>query len=237
MKFELPCEIVKDLLPIYIDGLAGASTEESVKTHLEGCEKCRKLHADMKNEVENADVTEKAVDDKKLYRKIKKKLHKKLWIAIGAGVAAVLLVIGAEKILYEAYIKNIPCEDMNISVTIDTLEEYREKNTGADSVFETMADAGMYRDNMGFQVSRIEDVEQLTMVEIKSPYIIEEVVFWDVDKVASDGILYIDCAKTTILKNKLPQGDDTRTITCFGELEQIIYLDGEKEVLLWENEK
>lgn len=43
----LPCAIVKDLLPSYVDGLASEETAKAVKRHLEGCGECRKAYDSM----------------------------------------------------------------------------------------------------------------------------------------------------------------------------------------------
>ena len=37
----LPCEIVRDLLPSYVDGLTCETTDEALRSHLDGCEACR----------------------------------------------------------------------------------------------------------------------------------------------------------------------------------------------------
>ena len=37
----LPCPIIKDLLPSYMEGLAGPETVQAVEDHLRGCESCR----------------------------------------------------------------------------------------------------------------------------------------------------------------------------------------------------
>ena len=37
----LPCHIVKDLLPSYVDGLTSRETARAVEDHLEGCPDCR----------------------------------------------------------------------------------------------------------------------------------------------------------------------------------------------------
>ncbi len=38
---ELPCEVVRDLLPSYVDGLTSETTNRLVDGHVEGCEGCR----------------------------------------------------------------------------------------------------------------------------------------------------------------------------------------------------
>ena len=42
MSEKLSCHVVKDLLPLYADGLTGSETSEDIKAHLEGCEDCSK---------------------------------------------------------------------------------------------------------------------------------------------------------------------------------------------------
>lgn len=44
------CEIVQDLLPLYIDGMLKQGTEEFVKEHLFGCAQCKLV----KNQLQNA---------------------------------------------------------------------------------------------------------------------------------------------------------------------------------------
>lgn len=42
MKNEISCRIIKDLLPIYIDGLGSEESNLCVKEHLNNCDYCRK---------------------------------------------------------------------------------------------------------------------------------------------------------------------------------------------------
>ena len=44
------CEIIRDLIPLYIDGTASASTRSAVSSHLSGCEACRSLCAMFRQE-------------------------------------------------------------------------------------------------------------------------------------------------------------------------------------------
>ena len=38
---KIPCEVIQDLMPSYIDGLTSPVTSRVVEEHVEGCEKCR----------------------------------------------------------------------------------------------------------------------------------------------------------------------------------------------------
>ena len=40
---KIPCEVIKDLLPSYVDGLTSAETNRLVKEHLASCGDCRRL--------------------------------------------------------------------------------------------------------------------------------------------------------------------------------------------------
>ena len=55
---ELPCEVVKDLLPSYLDGLTSEGTSRLVKEHLEGCREC----ADVMNAMQEPDAPEEEGD-------------------------------------------------------------------------------------------------------------------------------------------------------------------------------
>ena len=44
MREDLNCEIVKDLLPNYIEGLTSEYTNEAMKRHFETCESCKEAY-------------------------------------------------------------------------------------------------------------------------------------------------------------------------------------------------
>jgi hypothetical protein len=48
LTMNLPCEIVRDLLPSYADGLTCETTNEALREHLEGCAACREALAAMR---------------------------------------------------------------------------------------------------------------------------------------------------------------------------------------------
>ena len=40
---KIPCEVVRDLLPSYIDGLTSGTTNQIIEEHLEECDACREM--------------------------------------------------------------------------------------------------------------------------------------------------------------------------------------------------
>ncbi|MGS0763434.1 zf-HC2 domain-containing protein [Syntrophomonas curvata] len=51
MKKELPCSIVQDLLPNYIERLTGDDTNQALEQHLDACEGCKKAYEQMADDI------------------------------------------------------------------------------------------------------------------------------------------------------------------------------------------
>lgn len=52
------CNIVKDLIPLYIDGCCSEESEKIVKEHIRDCDDCKKLLEDMKSPSDIVTVSE-----------------------------------------------------------------------------------------------------------------------------------------------------------------------------------
>ena len=83
---KLPCSIVKELLPNYVDGCCGEEALQLVKEHLDTCPACKKLYEQMKEP-----WLEKKTSDIDYLKKIKRKTHKK--IAVTIVLAFILCVV------------------------------------------------------------------------------------------------------------------------------------------------
>ena len=46
----MKCEIIRDLLPVYTEGLCSLETKKEVEDHLETCEDCRREYIQMKQD-------------------------------------------------------------------------------------------------------------------------------------------------------------------------------------------
>ena len=47
MERELACEIVKDLLPLYVDEMVSDVSKKSIESHLENCTECNEIYHKM----------------------------------------------------------------------------------------------------------------------------------------------------------------------------------------------
>ena len=92
---KLPCEVVKDLFPSYIDELTSEVTNDLVKEHTAECEDCRRTLESMKNpEAEPKEqLQEKEID---YLKKTRKKNRKNVFVAILVVLAVVLGGLGVK---------------------------------------------------------------------------------------------------------------------------------------------
>lgn len=123
----MKCEIVRDLLPSYLDGLTSEVSNEAVGAHLETCEPCRILCQEMKQEPAVAALTqkEKALNP---FRKLRRRTFQ----AVAIAVACCVMAAGIWFYLF-AYGWKIASDEITISYSYDAsdlLVEFTLKDSG-----------------------------------------------------------------------------------------------------------
>lgn len=88
MKYDLPCEIVQDLLPNYVDDLLSDTSKSSVKGHLEACGECYEIYKAMNSKDENNSIT---INESKIIKKTRGKIIK---IIVSCIVVFIISFIG-----------------------------------------------------------------------------------------------------------------------------------------------
>ena len=97
--------MIKDLLPLYIDGLCSDETNKIIKDHLTNCKECKNAYDAMISEVPGNDsdkVSPEKIDSgtsdiqliKKVSHDVRKKANRSGLIAVFAIVLAVFIVLG-----------------------------------------------------------------------------------------------------------------------------------------------
>ena len=127
MKNDLPCEVVRDLLPSYIDGLTSPETVERIEAHLSACETCRAIHREMTGQ-EPPKAEQPEVDYLKKVRASGRRLRR---IAIAAGCAVIVLGVAAFWIS-RAY-KQQAASDAETITALQASEEDLQKQAAADA--------------------------------------------------------------------------------------------------------
>ena len=127
MKNEINCEIIKDLLPLYVDKLVSEETKNIVEEHIEECYNCKSTLEDM-NPVEkiNPEDNIKQVD---CFKKIKKKSRKKIVISILLGM--IVTLVGVFAIWMHGF--PVPSNDLEYSTTVRGKDVIVEVNHVSDT--------------------------------------------------------------------------------------------------------
>lgn len=109
MEPRLNCEIVQDLLPNYIEGLTGESTNQSIRAHLAGCEECRRALELMTRDTQGM----KGAPPKQI--NFMKKIKRRQWLITGVSVAIVAALLIGAYYLYGTRDFPVPASDVTIS--------------------------------------------------------------------------------------------------------------------------
>lgn len=99
MKRE--CNIVRDLLPLYIENMVSEETKEFVEAHLSKCPECNELYTSMIDKGEE-DIADEEVKKKIIPLKIVKQklLCKRIVTSVIAVVLSVAILLGAGTLAY-----------------------------------------------------------------------------------------------------------------------------------------
>lgn len=98
MKNDLSCEVVHDLLPSYLDGVASEETKAAVERHMEECPDCRETLRRMKEPEETAPAEEKEID---YLKKIRRQSSRKVTAILAA--VALLTIAAMVRLFYIGY--------------------------------------------------------------------------------------------------------------------------------------
>ena len=88
------CEIIRDLLPLYVDGACSEASKEMIKEHLEVCPICNKIHQQMYSHT-NEDILKKEKDGVIIRHERKEGLRviKYVFIALALLYVPVILLV------------------------------------------------------------------------------------------------------------------------------------------------
>lgn len=264
MKIEspikLPCEIVRDLLPSYVDGLTSPASKEAVKNHLDGCSECSKLYSDMKSEsgysseytVKNDTSKGSVPEDKKLFKKINRRLSKKVRITIAICIASVILITAGWEILYNEPFKTVSPDDVSVSVENYYIKDLADDGTTTDND-QTKYSVTIYSDEddvknatdfvnitipdftvMSLSKETFDRTEYASLIKFSSAYPLRSIL-WDNIEENGENILVITDFKTTFVSQKHDSLPETQYTVDFRKTDKVVYRakDG-TETVLWE---
>ena len=137
---KISCNIIEDLLPLYVDDMVSEDSRQLVEEHLKACPTCRRMQEEIMRENHLTDV-KKGSDsvqtnkmEAELLKKIRCKIRKKRIASVLLAVAIVLAAGGIGHYWYydkENYISwdeaNISVKDGKVYSTVNPLGKFTAK--------------------------------------------------------------------------------------------------------------
>lgn len=91
---KINCDIIKDVLPLYLDDVVSEATKEMVEEHLRSCESCRKEAKLLKQDLVLPSTQNIQLSEARVFKNLKSRFRKKnTMIFISSVIIAILLVI------------------------------------------------------------------------------------------------------------------------------------------------
>lgn len=84
------CNIISDLMPLYVDGVCTKETCEFIEEHISQCETCKNVFENMKTDLTIMNIEEENIEGSKVIKGVKKRI----WIERIVIALIVLLVSG-----------------------------------------------------------------------------------------------------------------------------------------------
>lgn len=89
---KINCNIIRDILPLYLDDVVSDETKQMVKEHLQSCASCRAEASSMKKDVILPASKAQRLAEAKVIKGIRNKIFRKKVVVSAATAAAVLAV-------------------------------------------------------------------------------------------------------------------------------------------------
>lgn len=128
---KINCNVIQDILPLYIEETVSDDTKELVEEHLQNCEICRRVYHETKTDLENdmklsvqTKESSNEANDLKSFRKFLKKRKIK---TILFSIIATVICFAAVFTYMNKHITYINYKDAGITVIEDTEDEVRFK--------------------------------------------------------------------------------------------------------------
>ncbi len=93
MREKIPCEVIRDLLPLHLDGLTSEKTGEVIEEHLKDCRDCREYFRRMERELDGTTKIREVENEKEI--DYLKKVRRSGWKRLLLGAVSALLLVCA----------------------------------------------------------------------------------------------------------------------------------------------
>lgn len=98
MNHKIPCHVIQDLLPLYVEKITGELTGKDIEEHLNSCDDCKAIYDRMKKELDTSfdEYRQETKREINYLKTLKMKNIRNIICGAGAAVALVLAGIGGK---------------------------------------------------------------------------------------------------------------------------------------------
>ncbi len=154
---KIPCEVVQDLLPLYVDGVTNKVTTDMVKEHMGECKECQGEYDVLCTEFPKEGGDDKTT--KKRFDAMMKVLkRKRVRVSIVLVILTCLMCYFAKYLLYDATLKKIPPEDYKIQCV------YKYDTDEGSKFFMIYQVRAYYGSGTGYNTDMVVDGDKATWV-------------------------------------------------------------------------
>lgn len=130
MSDKMSCNVIRDILPSYIDGVCSEESAKCVEEHLASCAECREIYEAMKEDMgTGAGAGAISVDTEKIMKEVGARIaadtRRKTSVYRAIIIAIVLIVV----VLFLP-IRSIPADKMDVSYQNYLISDYMDKDSG-----------------------------------------------------------------------------------------------------------
>ena len=242
-----PCEIIRDLLPLFIDDVCNEESKQAVQNHLAECEKCRNCYEAMKSTDGFTEKRRNHSEDCKIassLKNVKNRINRKIRNVVLCAAAAVLIVMFGFSLLFNIPIKNISPTNISVTAHVYPLSEIIDNSTNDSTnsdIVTIFSDENDRSERIKANIPEIGTVvltedtikkcQYASVISFSSEYFIKTI---EIGSGAEDNTIYISAFKTTLLGNKAHDYQQQMISLELREINQIVFVDSDgTETTLW----
>jgi len=243
MKY--PCGIIKDLLPLYIDDVCTPESKEAIDIHLTECRNCHSFYEAMKAPNGFVSPEQSLEEDANMInslKKVKQQISKKIKTIVVCAIAAIAVITGGMYLLFNAPIKNVPLNEIEVSANVYALEDLIISPSTNIPDSESVTIYSNEDDQSPKIGVKIPELGQVTLTEeliekcqyVSTVFVESEYFLREIKKDIKNHTIYISAFKTSVLNNKTGIFTTQMIDLEFQEINKIVLVDKDgTETVLW----
>lgn len=101
---NISCEIIADLIPLYLEGICSEESKKLVEEHLLSCHSCSEMVKRMQTDCEMEQKIDMNLQEAESIRNLSQKWNKQLILSALAGILSTLIIVGLSFLIFYCFV-------------------------------------------------------------------------------------------------------------------------------------